>query len=93
MSLDSCGCGTWGEPGGCAVRRFEISGKGWLPRIPFQGMRTYDRCPLCYVLSGGVHHLGCMAERCPDGCEEQFVVCRHGEVIRGIPADAELTEI
>ena len=33
-----------------------------------------DRCPVCHVIPGGIHHEGCYMERCPR-CENRLVSC------------------
>ncbi len=45
----------------------------YLPRVPYGDDET-ERCPVCFVVPGGVHHAGCYMERCPK-CGKRLVSC------------------
>ena len=45
----------------------------YLPRIPYDDNET-ERCSVCHVMPGGIHHDGCYMERCPR-CGKRLISC------------------
>ena len=50
---------------------------GSFPRPRHRSPRRGERCRDCGVLDGGVHHFGCVIERCPC-CDQQQLECGCG---------------
>ena len=44
-----------------------------LPRVPY-GNDEKERCSVCHVMPGGLHHDGCYMERCPR-CGQRLISC------------------
>lgn len=45
-----------------------------LRRIPYR-QATANRCPVCHVMPGKIHHDGCPVEKCPK-CGHKLASCQ-----------------
>jgi hypothetical protein len=69
-----------GAPEGCTPGSTVEFPAGTLARVPFEPDETNphhldpNRCRYCGVAIGGVHHLRCAFERCPN-CDRYLMTC------------------
>ena len=52
------------DPGTITCSKNPVAFKNgeYLPRVPYDGNET-ERCSVCHVMPGGLHHDGCYMER------------------------------
>jgi hypothetical protein len=61
----------------CTIAAVRLADGGVFPRVrffPLDGASLDSRCPECNVGPGGLHHVGCVLERCPS-CGQQASLC------------------